>query len=213
MVANNASLRQNSDDELIEDAVQAEPALSVATREQTTGTDSANDDTAESSGNTPLAPVDTPNEQQAANELPHTATTDQQPIGFAPGVEKRKPPVFKGENRRQHQRCHIVLPYTMAYEDPRNPKARCHGYTEDLSVGGVSITSSVNIPLGSPVAIRLEIVLYGMNTHVVSTGKIVNHTFSSSGGGFRYGIQFMNIRDEYRHTIEKLQHAMNKRML
>jgi hypothetical protein len=205
MNTKSAAARQTNDDRNIESS---EADLTEQPNSRATQTDTAELAANNESAKQPaITPIDKGSEP-ASNE------PDAKPPGFAPGVEKRDPAAaFKGENRRAHQRSHVVLPYTMAYEDPYNPQARCQGYTEDLSVGGVSIYASVNIPLGSPVAIRLEVVMYGMHTHIVATGKIANHAFSSKGGGFRYGIQFISVRDEYKKTIQKLHQAIAKRML
>ncbi len=162
------------------------------------------------------APDETPTDNQATVEgEPSDAYTGlaSVPRCFAPGVEKRRPGPLRGNNRRQHQRTHVVLPYRLAYADTHSTQARCQGYTEDICVGGISINAPVNIPLGSHVAIRVDVVMCGLNTRIVATGKIAYHTFSAKCGGFRYGIQFIHIREEYLETIQSLQQAIARRML
>lgn len=103
--------------------------------------------------------------------------------------------------KRTYSRAVAHFSYTLITKTEDGQEWKLSGYTEDVSVGGVSITSPANIAMNSPLAIRIEMVCNGKLTPLVATGKVVHRSFSGKLGGFRYGVQFVKIADELKEAI------------
>lgn len=106
-------------------------------------------------------------------------------------------------NQRTDKRAHAHFPYVLIMKNADGKDVKLSGYTDDISAGGVSVVSSASIPLQTMVAVRIEMACNGRYDNIVATGKCVHQAFSAKLGGFRYGVQFVKINDDYKKVIER----------
>jgi uncharacterized protein (TIGR02266 family) len=96
-----------------------------------------------------------------------------------------------GIDKREHRRARLVT------------QIRCEALgreemllTRDVSVGGVFISTKEPFPMGSDIAVALQ--LQSGSTPLSTRGKVV---YSLKGLGM--GIQFVDLNDESRVTLQK----------
>lgn len=114
-----------------------------------------------------------------------------------------KPATTSEQNQRAHQRIVARLPFIVVMQSQAGSELRVTGYTEDISMGGASIGASVNIPLNTVLAIRVEVFSNGRSERVVATARCVHQAFSAKLGGFRYGLQFIKISDPAKDALKR----------
>ncbi len=96
-----------------------------------------------------------------------------------------------GIDKREHRRARLVT------------QVRCEALgreemllTRDVSVGGVFVSAKDPFPMGSEIALNLQLATGGNS--LAATGKVV---YSLKGLGM--GIQFTSLTDEHRATLQK----------
>ena len=142
----------------------------------------------------PLQPAPNASETAAATGIPFA--------GDLFSSNNAKPAPAEHE-KRIHKRVRARLGFSLVTKNSEGKDAKLTGYTEDISLGGASILTHVNLRVHSIVAIRIEIFSGGKAEHIVSTGKIVYQTVAAKTGGFRYGIQFMKMNANYKKILDK----------
>jgi hypothetical protein len=119
--------------------------------------------------------------------------------GALPSLDQRP----GGPEARQVKRARAKFTYSLMTKSAEGQDMKLSGSTEDISSGGVSILSAATIPPNAILAIRIELMFQGKHAPVIATGRCVHQTFSSKAGGFRYGVQFTKIGEEYKKIIDQ----------
>ncbi len=137
----------------------------------------------------------------AAGEAAPAETPAAAPGGATkatPGLDQ----AAAGAEARKTKRARARFTYSLMTKSADGQDMKLTGQTEDISQGGVSILSSASIPANAVLAIRIELMFQGKHTPVIATGRCVHQTFSSKAGGFRYGVQFTKIGEDYKKIID-----------
>lgn len=150
--------------------------------------------------------MSTPPLQPAPNESTAQISTFSEAL-LAPAEKKAE---ASEKEKRAQKRLHARLAYSLVTKNLEGKDAKLSGYTEDISVGGVSILTPINLKLKSKVAIRIELFYGGQSEHVIAIGKLIYQSVAAKMGGFRYGVQFLKINAKYVKVIEKYIQAMSK---
>ncbi len=108
-----------------------------------------------------------------------------------------------GAEARQAKRARAKFTYSLMTKSPDGQDIKLSGHTEDISSGGVSILSAATIPANAILAIRIELMFQGKHAPIIATGRCVHQTFSSKAGGFRYGVQFTKISEDYKKILDQ----------
>lgn len=106
-------------------------------------------------------------------------------------------------NQRAHQRVVARFPYTIMLKTADGQEIRFSGYTEDISLGGVSIGAVHSLPLQTLVAIRIELFSDGRSERIVAMAKCMHQSYSKSLGGFRQGFQFTNLNEKSQEALSR----------
>lgn len=142
-------------------------------------------------------PLDLPDSVLAAlaNEAAVESPTTPLPVPATP-----VPPEL---NKRVHHRLIVHFPYAIMLKSVSGREIRFAGYTEDISLGGVSVGASVNIPLAITVAIRIDLFCQGRREKIIAMAKCIHQAFSARLGGFCYGFQFVKMSDTCRDALAR----------
>lgn len=144
-------------------------------------------------------PLDLP--EAVAEELNNPAPTEPLPPSAASTPVPKV--AIAASNQRAHQRVVARFPYTVMIKTADGQEVRFSGYTEDISLGGVSVGSCHSLPMQTLVAIRIELFVEGRSERVVAMAKCVHQSYSKSLGGFRQGFQFTNLNEKCQDTIHR----------
>ncbi len=142
----------------------------------------------------PVMPLDLPD---AAKDEPKSAAPQPAPAENKNTEAKPLP----ANNKRAHHRIVTHLPYALMLKTANGEEIRFNGYTEDISVGGVSVGSSVSLALQALVAIRIDLFCDGRSDRIVAMAKCIHQSYSKSLGGFRQGFQFVNLSQKSHEAI------------
>lgn len=144
-------------------------------------------------------PLDLPD--AVVEELQNPAPTAPLPTAATSNPLPRVP--LPDNNQRVHQRVVARFPYTIMLKKPEGQEIRFNGYTEDISLGGVSIGAVHSLPLQTLVAIRVELFSDGRSERIVAMAKCIHQSYSKSLGGFRQGFQFINLNEKSQEALTR----------
>jgi hypothetical protein len=96
---------------------------------------------------------------------------------------------FSMDERRQFDRSRLIVDVHFDGADSTGVAS-----TRDISIGGLYLSTQVEIPVGATLALRLPL----GNEHVVVKGEVV---FSNPGHGV--GVRFQELPDQARKLMER----------
>lgn len=134
-----------------------------------------------------------------------SGTSGEDGSSALPVSEKTASPAPPAElnNKRAHHRVVVHFPYALLLKDKCGHELRMSGYTEDLSLGGVSVGASRSLPINVVVAMRIDLFVEGKCERIIAMAKCIHQSLSARLGGFRYGFQFVSLNEQSPDAIAR----------
>jgi PilZ domain len=110
-------------------------------------------------------------------------------------------------DRRQRERYEVEAPVRFSWKDPKDVRQRCQGLLNDISGGGMFVSTSDSPPTGTRVHLRvaLRTVFAGTELIVRAFGQVIRVESSAEAkgrSGFAVTIKKFVLRSDHRKKTD-----------
>jgi c-di-GMP-binding flagellar brake protein YcgR len=106
----------------------------------------------------------------------------------------------QNSNRRDGERIPLRTPVLLLVGEHQRLESR----SLDLAKGGMAVVTDWNLPLGTLLALKMGLATPNASVRtLVLRARVVNATLAGSVGGFRLGLQFINVDPTSAQVIER----------